>query len=81
MLLNKQQRIQLRSLYDDPKFQVVFQFLDNYKAILNETGTIGETEFETMKLCFQREYQRILIDEIKRLLQEEASAVGITDDN
>ena len=81
MLLDKQRRIQLRTLYDDPKFQVVIDFLDVYRAVLSQASALGETEFETLKLTFQKEYQIILIDEIKRLLQEEAAAVGVDDND
>lgn len=81
MLLNKQDRIQLRGLYDDPKFTVVLRFLDSAKVNLEKANTVGNTEFETLALTFSRQYKMDCIDEIKRLLQEEAAAVGVDDDN
>lgn len=80
MLLDQTQRLKLRNIMESPDFAVVFQFLDAYKAILEKANTLGDTEFETVKLSAQREYQMILIDEIKRLMQEEAAATGVNDD-
>lgn len=80
MLLTPAQQIQLRGIWDDPRFQVVFEFLDSYKKILREASAIGDTEFETLKLTLQKEFQIILINEIKRLLEQEAANAGAKDD-
>ncbi len=80
MLLDKTQRIKLRGLMEHQDFAVVIQFLDNLKTALEKANTVGNTEFETLQLSFQRTYQIILIDEIKRLLEAEASATGVDND-
>lgn len=80
MLLTKTERIQLRELWDNPKFQVVLNFLDNCKASLEKANTVGGTEFETLQLTFSRQFKMDSIDEIKRLLQEEAANVGVDDE-
>ena len=74
-MLNKHQAGALQQLMQDPKFEVIEQFIGLLIDKHQLGNVIGASDFETLKLTFQKEYKVEALRELLELMEQEAGSV------
>lgn len=77
--LTKQERVDLRGWFDDPRSNVFYRLLEQLEQWLKDQSVIKESEFDTLKATFQREFQVMCIKELQRIIQEQMSLTKVDD--
>ena len=57
-------------LYDD-NYEVLTNFKEQYIINLDKMNVIGDSEYETLKLTFQREFKKLAIEDFFNQLEKE----------
>ena len=80
IILTKQERVALRSLFDHDKNDVFETFLKKLRLEILKKPAVGDTEFETVKMAISRDAQFQAINLILEQMNEEISNISVKDE-